>query len=66
MKISKQMIASFVQEAAALLKTSRRFSNIYQQMMTQNKKNVYAEYFNLNNRIKRYKYSKMDQNVNYF
>ena len=63
MKISKQMIASFVQEAAALLKTSRRFSNIYQQMMTQNKKNVYAEYFNLNNRIKRYKYSKMDQNV---
>ena len=63
MKITRQMIASFVQEAAALLKTSRRFSNIYQQMMTQNKKNVYAEYFNLNNRIKRYKYSKMDQNV---
>ena len=63
MKLTRQMIASFVQEAAALLKTSRRFSNIYQQMMTQNKKSVYAEYFNLNNRIKRYKYSKMDQNV---
>ena len=32
-------------------------------IIVQNKKNVYAEYFNLNNRIKCYKYSKMDENV---
>ena len=55
MKINKDLIAQYVQGAAALLKTSRRFSNIYQQMMNQNKKRVYAEFFNLNNRIKSYK-----------
>ena len=63
MKINKELVAQFVQGASALLKTSRRFSNIYHQMMEQNKKKVYAEFFNLNNRIKSYKYSKMDENV---
>ena len=31
--------------------------------MHENKKNVYCEFFNLNNKIKKYKYSKMDENV---
>ena len=63
MKNKQQLITQFVLSAADLLKTSRHFVNIYQQMMHQNKKNVYAEFSGLNNRIKKYKYSKMDENV---
>ena len=55
MKQNKEMVAQFIESAAALLETSRHFYNIYKQMMTANKKNVYAEYFNLNNKIKKYK-----------
>ena len=63
MKQNKEMVAQFIESAAALLETSRHFYNIYKQMMTANKKNIYAEYFNLNNKIKKYKYSQMDANV---
>ncbi|MBR5997419.1 MAG: AMP-binding protein [Bacilli bacterium] len=63
MKNKQQLITQFVLSAADLLKTSRHFVNIYQQMMHQNKKNVYAEFTGLNSRIKKYKYSKMDENV---
>ena len=63
MKNKQQLITQYVLSAADLLKTSRHFVNIYQQLMHQNKKNVYAEFTGVNNRIKKYKYSKMDENV---
>ena len=63
MKNKQQLVTQYVLSAADLLKTSRHFVNIYQQLMHQNKKNVYAEFTGLNNRIKKYKYSKMDENV---
>lgn len=63
MKNKHQLITQYILSAADLLKTSRHFVNIYQQLMHQNKKNVYAEFTGLNNRIKKYKYSKMDENV---
>ena len=63
MKNKQQLVTQFVLSAADLLKTSRHFVNIYQQLMHQNKKNVYAEFTGVNNRIKKYKYSKMDENV---
>ena len=61
-----EVVTSFLADAAELLNTSRQFSAIYRQIMTNNRKNVYAEYFNLNNKIKHYKYQKMDQNVKRF
>ena len=63
MKNKQQLVTQYILSAADLLKTSRHFVNIYQQLMHQNKKNVYAEFTGLNNRIKKYKYSKMDENV---
>ena len=63
MKNKQQLVTQYVLSAADLLKTSRHFVNIYQQLMHQNKKNVYAEFTGVNNRIKKYKYSKMDENV---
>ena len=63
MKNKQQLITQYVLSAADLLKTSRHFVNIYQQLMHQNKKNVYAEFTGVNNRIKKYEYSKMDENV---
>ena len=59
-------VTSFLMGAAELLNTSRQFSDIYRQIIDKNKKNVYASYFNLNNKIKKYKYAKMDQNVKRF
>ena len=50
-------------KAAQLLNSSRQFDDIYRQIVTDNKKQIYAEFFNLNNKIKHYKYAKMDQNV---
>ena len=58
-----EVVSSFLADAANLLNTSRQFSDIYRQIITNNRKNVYAEYFNLNNKIKHYKYQKMDANV---
>ena len=63
---NQEVISAFLGEAAQLLNTSRQFSDIYRQIIVNNKKNVYAEYFNLNNKIKHYKYAKMDQNVKRF
>ena len=60
------VVSSFLADAAELLNTSRQFSAIYHHLMENNRKNVYAEYFNLNNKIKHYKYQKMDQNVKRF
>ena len=60
------VITSFLGDAAELLNTSRQFSAVYHHLMANNRKNVYAEYFNLNNKIKHYKYQKMDQNVKRF
>ena len=61
-----EVVSSFLAGAAELLNTSRQFSAIYRQLMETNRKNVYAEYFNLNNKIKHYKYQKMDQNIKRF
>ena len=61
-----EVISAFLADAEKLLNTSRQFSAIYRQIIDSNKKNVYAEYFNLNNKIKHYKYQKMDQNVKRF
>ena len=61
-----EVITSFLGSASELLNTSRQFSDIYRQIVVNNRKNIYAEYFNLNNKIKHYKYQKMDQNVKRF
>ena len=61
-----EVISAFLGNAENLLNTARQFSDIYRQIIANNKKNVYAEYFNLNNKIKHYKYQKMDQNVKRF
>ncbi len=61
-----EVVSAFLADAEKLLNTSRQFSAIYRQIIDSNKKNVYAEYFNLNNKIKHYKYQKMDQNVKRF
>ena len=63
---NKEVISLFLADAAELLNTSRQFSDIYRQIINKNRKNVYAEFFNLNNKIKHYKYQKMDQNVKRF
>ena len=60
------VVSSFLADAGNLLNTSRQFSAIYHHLMENNRKNIYAEYFNLNNKIKHYKYQKMDQNVKRF
>ena len=60
---NNENVTAFLESAAKLLNTSRQFSDIYRQTIDENKKNVYAEFFNLNNKVKHYKYSKMDQNV---
>ena len=59
-------VTSFLAGATELLNTPRQFSTIYRYIVTKNKKNVYAEYYNANNKIKHYKYQKMDQNVKRF
>ena len=56
-------VTSFLAGATELLNTSRQFSAIYRYIVGKNKKNVYAEFYNANNKIKHYKYNKMDQNV---
>ena len=61
-----EVVTSFLADAANLLNTSRQFSDIYRQIINNNRKNVYAEYFNINNKIKHYKYQKMDANVKRF
>ena len=63
---NQEAVSLFLAEASQLLNTSRQFSDIYRQIIVNNKKNIYAEYFNLNNKIKHYKYAKMDQNVKRF
>ena len=60
---TNENVTSFLAGATELLNTSRQFSDIYRYIVTNNRKNVYAEYFNLNNKIKHYKYQKFDQNV---
>ena len=59
-------VTSFLAGAATLLNTSRQFSVIYRFIINNNRKNIYAEYYNINNKVKHYKYQKMDQNVKRF
>lgn len=63
---NQEVVSLFLADAAELLNTSRQFSDIYRQIVNKNRKNVYAEFFNINNKIKHYKYQKMDQNVKCF
>ena len=63
---NNENVTSFLAAAAELLNTSRQFSVIYRFIINNNRKNVYAEYFNINNKIKHYKYQKMDHNVKRF
>ena len=60
---TNENVTSFLAGAKELLNTSRQFSDIYRYIINNNRKNVYAEYFNLNNKVKSYKYQKFDQNV---
>ena len=66
MKKNKEAINQFLGGAKRLLNTNRRFQDVYETMINDNRKNVYAEYFNLTNKIKRYKYAKMDKNVHQY
>ena len=60
---TNENVTSFLAGAKELLNTSRQFSDIYRYIINNNRKNIYAEYFNLNNKVKSYKYQKFDQNV---
>ena len=66
MKKNNETISQFLAGASRLLNTERRFQDIYQMMINDNRKNVYAEFFNLTNKIKKYKYVKMDKNVHQY
>ena len=66
MNRTNENVTAFLQGATHLLNTSRQFSDIYRYIVDNNKKNVYAEYFGANNKLKHYKYQKMDQNVRRF
>ena len=66
MNRTHENVTAFLKEATQLLNTSRQFSDIYRYIVTNNRKEVYAEYFSLNNKIKKYKYQKFDQNVKRF
>ena len=66
MKRTNENVTAFLAGATELLNTSRQFSDIYRYIMTNNSKNIYAEFFGANNKIKHYKYQKMDQNVKRF
>ena len=59
-------VTLFLAGATELFNTSRQFSEIYRYIVNKNRKNVYAEYYNANSKIKHYKYQKMDQNVKRF
>ena len=59
-------VTAFLAGATDLLNTSRQFSDIYRYIVVNNRKNVYAEYSSVNNKVKHYKYQKMDQNVKSF
>ena len=66
MNRTNENVTAFLAGATQLLNTSRQFSDIYRYIIDNNKKNVYAEYFGAKNKIKHYKYQKMDQNVRRF
>ena len=66
MNRTNENVTAFLAGATELLNTSRQFSDIYRYIISNNKKNVYAEYCGANNKIKKYKYQKMDQNVKRF
>ena len=66
MNRTNENVTAFLAGATELLNTSRQFSDIYRYIVNNNKKNVYAEYFGPKNKIKHYKYQKMDQNVKRF
>ena len=59
-------VTAFLAGATDLLNTSRQFSDIYRYIVVNNRKNVYAEHSSVNNKVKHYKYQKMDQNVKRF
>ena len=63
---SNENVTAFLAGATELLNTSRQFSDIYRYIVNNNRKNVYAEFYGVNNKIKHYKYQKMDQNVKRF
>ena len=63
---NNENVTAFLMGAADLLNSSRQFDDIYHHLIRENKKQIYAEYFNLNNKIKHYKYAKMDQNTRRF
>ena len=62
---NQEAVSLFLAEASQLLNTSRQFSDIYRQIIVNNKKNIYAEYFNLNNKIKHYKYPIIFLQINF-
>ena len=66
MNRTNENVTAFLAGATELLNTSRQFSDIYRYIVNNNKKNVYAEYYGANNKLKHYKYQKMDQNVKRF
>ena len=49
---NNENVTSFLAGATELLNTARQFSDIYRYIMVNNRKNVYAEYFNINNKVK--------------
>ena len=66
MNRTNENVTAFLAGATELLNTSRQFSDIYRYIVNNNKKNVYAEFFGPKNKLKHYKYQKMDQNVKRF
>ena len=66
MNRTNENVSAFLAGATQLLNTARQFSDIYRYIVDNNKKNIYAEFVGVKNKIKHYKYLKMDQNVKRF
>lgn len=59
-----EIVTSFLYKAAKLLNTKQQFSDIYNEIFVSNQKQVYAEYFDVNNKTKKYRYRDMQANIN--
>ncbi|MCR5184515.1 MAG: AMP-binding protein [Bacilli bacterium] len=56
-------VNEYISEAKSLLNTQRRFADIFQSIVTRNKKRVAAKYVNEKGKIKSYKYKVFELNV---
>ena len=59
-------VNDFLANAKKLLETNMTMSDIYRYIMTNNRNNVAAEFYNEKGKLKHYKYKQVDANVNMY